>query len=266
MNSNSILWILGVVAVMAFIVVLIIQSSKKKLISTVSKLQDNPSLFSNSDVGRILDTLVVALSNDSKNSSVILDKLKSNPQACVEELTDAFTKLPESAYNTKWLIVYCISQFELPEFIKLLSRIAKSEVPSEKSKNVHLFSTVAEETAIRLTAIEGIKSIAQKKYKEAEIELFDLLRSKYLTLNIASCQSLIEINKENKTKILEILPKEKQFITDIIRKDVKEITFIKNAEQEMALSKTHLQKPQRGESNIQELSRRKSSSKRPKIN
>ncbi len=266
MNSNSILLILGGVAIIAFIVVLIIQSSKKKLISTVSKLQDNPSLFSDSDIGRNLSTLIIALSNDSKNSSVILDKLKSNPQECAEELTHAFTKLREIEYNARWLIVYCASQFELPEFIKLLSQIAKSEIPNEKSENIHLFSTVAEETAIRLTAIEGIKNIGQKSYKEAETELLDLLRVKYLTLNIASCQSLMEINNENKKNILDTLPKEKQFITDIKRKDVREIPFIKNTVQKIALSKTYLPKPQRGKSNITEPSRRISNSKRPKIN
>jgi hypothetical protein len=266
MHSSSVLWILGVVAAIAFLVVLLIQSLKKKLIATVSKSESMPSLFSDSNVGTDLSTLIVALTNNRENSSALLEKLKSNPQDYVAELGDAFTKLGETEYNARWLIVYCASQFESPEFIPLLSRIAKSEIPGEKSKDIHLFSTVAEETAIRFTATEGIKSIAQKNHRQAEAELFDLLRSKYITLNIVACQSLIEINKENKAAILEILPEEKQFIIDILRKDVREIPFIKNSEQTIRLSNTYLSKPKKGESNIQQVSSKRGRSKRPQIN
>jgi preprotein translocase subunit SecG len=267
MHSNSVLWILGVVAVIAFIVVLLIQSFKRKLISTVSKSEGSPSLFSDNSVGRNLSTLIIALSNSKESSGVLLEKLKSNSQECAEEFAEAFSKLSETEYNAKWLLAYGASQFESPEFIPLLNGIAKSEIPGEKSKDIHLFSTVAEETAIRFTAVEGIKSIAQKNHRQAEADLFDLLRSKYITLNIAACQGLIEINKENKAAILEILPREKQFIIDIMRKDVREIPFIKNPEPTIPSSKTYLSKPKKGDSNIQQVSskRGRGRSKPPQI-
>ncbi|MEO6844853.1 MAG: hypothetical protein ABI184_06745 [Ginsengibacter sp.] len=259
------LWILGAAAIIAFIIVLILRSLKKKLIQTVSKSKNGLSLFYNSDVGRNLNILIDALSKDLKNSSEVLKKLQSDPQECVKELTYAFEKLPESEYNARWFMVYCIAQFELPEFIRPLSRIAMSEIPNEMSKTIHLFSTVAEETAIRLTAIDGIRSIVQKGYKEGEIELFDLLKSKYLTLNIATCQSLIAINTENKAKIFEILPKEKQFIIDIRPKEVKDITIIKNIQEDIALNDKYVQKPQEGKSEVRKFSKYISISKPPKI-
>ncbi|HEX7483185.1 MAG TPA: hypothetical protein VF350_06940 [Candidatus Bathyarchaeia archaeon] len=266
MNSNFILWTLGGLSVIAFVVVLIIQNFKQKIIQTVSKLQDDAPLFSDSEVGRNLHSLVTALSNGSENSSVILEKLKNSPQECAKELTIVFTKLHESAYNAKWLLVYCTSQFELPEFIDLLKEIAQSEIPPEKSKNLHLFSTIAEETTIRLRAVEGLKSIARTDNKEAESVLFELLKSNYITLSIASCQGLLEINEDNKTKILTMLPKERQFIIDIKRKDIKEIPFIKNTEQKRTMGKTPTPKPRIGENNIQERSHSVSSSKPPKTN
>ncbi len=266
MNSNSILWTVGIIAVIAFIVTLLIQNFKKKLVPTVSKLQEDVSLFSDSEIGRNLHSLLEALSVGSKDTSVILEKLKTNPQECAKELSHALIVIPENAYNTKWLIVYCISQFELPDFVELLKEIAQSEIPSEKSKSIHHFSTVAEETAIRLRAIEGIKSLAKMGNREAEAVLFELLKSNYLTLSIATCQSLLEINEGYKSRILEMLPKQKQFIIDITRRNASEIPFIKNTERNLLFGKTLVPKPRREENKIQEHSRVINRSKPPKTN
>jgi hypothetical protein len=59
----------------------------------------------------------------------------------------------------------------------LISIIAQeaTPIPPERSKNPHSFSTVAEETILRTTAIEGIKYLAADGSEAAIESLFDFL-------------------------------------------------------------------------------------------
>ncbi|MBV8252290.1 MAG: hypothetical protein JO154_06745 [Chitinophaga sp.] len=231
MSIHFILCTLGTITIIAFIIVLIIQTIKRKLSQTISEIKNDRQLFSNSEIGKALHAYIKAISNDDSNRSNLLENLNKNPAGCLKELTVAFENLTESEYNSKWLLVYCISQFESGEFTKLLSKIALAEIPYEKSTNIDLYSTVREETAIRLRAIEGLRPIAQKGIKEAEEVLFDLLKSKYLTLNISACQSLMRIDPDNENKILKLLPHSKHDIITIRHREVKEVAVIENPEQ-----------------------------------
>src|SRR3954471_737853 len=101
MNSSSILWILGITAIIAFFIVLLIQSFKRKLNKAVSKASPDVSLFSDNEVGRGLQNLIVALDSGLPNTSSLLEELKHSAKDCETELTRAYAKLNESAYNTR---------------------------------------------------------------------------------------------------------------------------------------------------------------------
>jgi hypothetical protein len=268
MDKNVIIWTLGAIAAVAFVIVLIIQNGKRKLRPTVAKTGDEKPLFSESEVGKSLNRFVKALSTDDREAASILEKLKASPEEYSKEFEAVLSNLTEDAYELRWTLVYCLSRFESPQFTGLLGKIAKAGIPAEKSKDLHLFSTFGEETSIRLRAIEGIKDIAKSGNREAETVLYELLESNYLTLNIAAAQALIEISESNKSKILDALPKEKHYILEIERKDVKEVAVIKNPEEYVTNRderNKEIPKPKIGEDNFQDFSTTTGSSKPPQI-
>ena len=260
---NSILWILGGVAAIALIVVVSIQSFKKRFFDKTAETP-HQLLFSDTPVGRNLNDLVRSITNDSPDISARMEQVRSDPREYVHEISNSFDKLPEPAYDAKWLLTYCASQLELPECIELLAKIARSKIPPERSKHIHQFSTVAEETAIRLRAIDGLVNMAKKNNKEAESKLFQVLTSEYISLSIAACQGLLEVDTQSRKKILETLPPDKKHIIDIVRKPVKEIILTKKDQQETSVSSSVVRKPLAGSQPMQIVSEKLSRAKPPK--
>ena len=103
-----------------------------------------------------------------------LTDLKKDSMRSIRDLSEAYQDIPEAGYAARWKIVHTLAAIEGDAALEILRSIAKQPVPSEKLPSAHGLSSAEEERAIRVTAIDGIASLAMNGNAEADSALLRL--------------------------------------------------------------------------------------------
>ena len=126
---------------------------------------------------------------------------------------------PEDDYGTRIGLIQAAAQIQEPAMLPLLTETALAPMPTEKSENPHSFSTVAEETIIKTTAVDGVAALAADGSGEAVDALFEFLATTSFSVRRAAVSGLLAApgGREYRSQIADALPKEQRFLLDLAR-------------------------------------------------
>jgi hypothetical protein len=219
--SAYILFIAAVILILLVIFVLLLRR-RAGTVRTVETTGESSNPIRDTPGGTLLrDYLRVAHSQGEETEvayQASLKQLQNHPAEIVSEIGHAYSATPAKDYSLRWALVYCASKLAHEAALPFLLDVVHAPVPPEESKDIHLFSTVAEETSIRLRAIDGIERLAASGNAEARESLFNFLRLPLFSLRVAASQGLLGLSdgKSYRSRILKILG-EDDFILDIKR-------------------------------------------------
>ncbi|MDE3742513.1 hypothetical protein [Maribacter polysaccharolyticus] len=199
-------------------------------------------LFTRSKAGILLENALHAINgfgdDAEKKFQGSLKELRELPEEVVLELAQAFDdRCQRDAYPVKWGLVYLATELKHSAAYSFLKRLIFTPIPEERSKNPHSFSTVAEETILRTTAVEGLlfflKDRNGKPQKEATEVLMESLALPSISIARAAFQTLVKadlVDDKMKKRVRELLPKDRHFILKIKPTTVEKVEQIKDPE------------------------------------
>jgi hypothetical protein len=159
-----------------------------------------------------------------------LEDLRRQAATVMVEIARETRDCDELDYPTRWALVHLASELRHPAALPFLRNLVETPMPPEESPDPHSFSTVAEETILRTTAIEGIGRLAaERKNAEATETLWEALKQPSLSLRRAAVQSLYTAagrSKRVRDRITMLLPEEQRFLIDLKPVDVGDVPQI----------------------------------------
>ncbi|MBM3527324.1 MAG: hypothetical protein FJX62_04475 [Alphaproteobacteria bacterium] len=139
-------------------------------------------------------------------------------------------------YATRWGLIYAASELVHPAALPFFRSVVLTPIPPEESSEPHSFSTVAEESILRTTAVDGVARLAADGSKEAVDALFDFLHVPSLSVKRAAVQGLMGVRQGEslRGRIEERLCPEDKFLLDIKPIDVRKVTQISDPERDLS--------------------------------
>lgn len=141
-------------------------------------------------------------------------------------------------YSGRWGLVYAASELHHPAALPYLRSVVMTPIPPEESADPHGFSTVAEETIVRTTAVDGVVQLAGQGHAEAIEALFGFLRMPSISIKRAAVQGLLNVRQGESLRgqIEAMLCPEERFLLDIRPLDVRRATQIDDPEADLSES------------------------------
>lgn len=196
--------------------------------------------FGSSDTGRALRHFLSVMyahgENAEENYRKALESLRANPEATVALLAQAESSIRETDYPSRWALIFTASELRHSAALPYLSAVALSRIPAERSSDPHSFSTVAEETILRTTAVEGLGHLASDNNTQAVDALFACLSRPSLSVRRAAVQALLSTpnGQQHRERIAQALPDDQRFLLDLRRIDVREAPQVRSPQQFLA--------------------------------
>jgi hypothetical protein len=137
--------------------------------------------FPDTPVGRALDKHLLILvdvnpgADDRKQRS--LEALRRDPREVSQALLDAYHAADPADHFGRWLISLTLWELESDEGYRGLQEIARSAIPAGLKDNDREGSALANESAIRQNAAEGLAALARAGNAAAERDLLSLALS-----------------------------------------------------------------------------------------
>jgi len=214
------------------------------------KQQDTPSMddslklneshsnpVSDSPAGKLLRNFISTMNAYGEDAQETYDRalevMRKDAEEVVIEIAQAYGHCHKNDYPYRWALVHAAAELRHPVTLSFLVNLVKTPIPPERSKDPHSFSTVAEETILRTTAVEGVEYLLEGKENEkAHDMLFEFLKQPSLSIRRAAVQALMnsDLGKKDRKRIAEMLPKDQRFLLEIERKNVEDVPQIKDPE------------------------------------
>jgi HEAT repeat protein len=139
-------------------------------------------------------------------------------------------------YSTRWGLIYAASELEHPTSLPFFRSVVLTPIPPEESDDPHSFSTVAEETILRTTAVDGVARLAAEGNREAVEALLAFLSVPSFSVKRAAVQGLLAVRQGEslRDRIEERLCPEDRFLLEIRPLDVRRATQIDNPEADLS--------------------------------
>lgn len=169
----------------------------------------------------LLENFLQAINNMGDDSEKLyknaLEQLRGHVKEIIVEIIRQETICEQTNYSRRWGLIFAACELKDNYSLPFLKNIVLAPIPHEQSKDPHSRSTVREETIIRTTAVDGIRSLAELGNKEALKSLFEFLSIPSLSIRRASIQGILANRNDDTTrkKILELLPKDQQFLVSL---------------------------------------------------
>ncbi|ABM05008.1 hypothetical protein Ping_3321 [Psychromonas ingrahamii 37] len=155
-----------------------------------------------------------------------VDKLCRKSKLTSQIIQEEYFDLAEDAYLDRWGLTMLAVELQDQNGLAFFDKILAEEIPEEKSKDPHSFTSVGEEVMIRTTAIEGLERLAANGNDDAIKVLFGNISHEVFSVRRAATQALLAVGGENMLeKLKSELPKRHHDLLKIKRTDVR------NAEQ-----------------------------------
>ena len=119
-------------------------------------------------------------------------RLRADPQRALADIAAAYRNAPERSYPLRWALVYAATKVQAAQALPFLDGVLADAIPPEQSDDIHLFSTVAEETSLRCRAVEGIASLAAT-HPDARNALVKQLRHPSFAVRVTATMALREL-------------------------------------------------------------------------
>lgn len=89
-----------------------------------------------------------------------LERLREASERAQASIERAYTESREDEYSLRWALVYAAGQLQAAAAVPFLDRVAREPQGRERSRDLHHFSTVAEDTSRHCRAVAGLAAIA----------------------------------------------------------------------------------------------------------
>lgn len=227
---------LGVVAVGVFVAIRQSQPGS----DTVGPGDRPQNPFRNNEDAKALRHFLSVMYGHGENAAEIygqaLEPLRSRAEGVVAEIAHVESSLKETDYPSRWALIFAASELRSPAALPYLRSVALSRIPSERSRATHSFSTVAEETILRTTAVEGIGRLALDHDSQAVGALLECLSRPSISIRRAAVQELLAAPDGHnlRDRIAAALPEDQRFLLDLRHIDVHQVPQIRNPEQFLA--------------------------------
>jgi hypothetical protein len=165
-----------------------------------------------------------------------LEGLRSRAPEIMVALVGAYAKASESDYPHRHALVQVASALRHDAALPFLSVVVSSPFPEEQSEDTDSFSTVAEETIIRMSAVDGIAVLASKGNKEAIEALMSFLTIPSFSIRRASVMGLLDAGdgRRLRKRMRALIPEDQHFIFDLKKAYVREAAQIKDPRRHLA--------------------------------
>jgi len=159
-----------------------------------------------------------------------VENLRREPREMMVAIIAAYGRCPAGDYPGRQALVYAAGVMRDAGALPFLASVALTEVPAEASSDPDSFSTVAEETIIRMSAVEGISDHASRGDKEAIKILLRCVESRAFSVRRAAVTGLLatEQRKRLRPRLEALIPKEQHFIFDLKQIHVKDAIQVKD--------------------------------------
>lgn len=245
---TAVLFLAGSLIALAVIIVLLRSRARGGRAHTVTREGNPVDPIRDTEAGNLLRDFVRAAFSQGTTEEAFAAasrRLQENAAAVSEEIAHAYSNAPVQAFRLRWALVYSAARLRHPPLLPFLRQVALSTIPPEDSRDMHHFSTVSQETTIRMRAVAGFETLAASS-NEAREALFECLRLSTFSLRVAAVQALIHLPDGGtyRSRVAANLPEQEQFILDIKRVDARDPErFRMGVQRPRAAARTAVAKP-----------------------
>lgn len=159
-----------------------------------------------------------------------VERLKQFPEETMVALVAAFGRCSAGDYAQRQALVRAAGVIDDPSALPFLASVALSEIPDERSAEPHTFSTVAEETIIRMIAVEGIARLAHDGDEGAAELLMKCVQSQSFSVRRTAVTSLMSTpyGAERRSDIEALVPLDQRFIFELKKVPVTEALQVRD--------------------------------------
>jgi hypothetical protein len=196
--------------------------------------------FRNNEEGKVLRHFLSVMDSHGEDAARVYDQalepLRAKAERVVVEIAHVESFMKETDYPSRWALIFAASELRSPAALPYLRAVALSRIPSERSRDTHSFSTVAEETILRTTAVEGIGRLARDNNAQAVDTLFECLSRPVISIRRAAVQELLSTpdGRNQYDRIAASLPEDQRFLLDLRHIEVHQAPQIRNPRQFLA--------------------------------
>jgi hypothetical protein len=144
-------------------------------------------------VDRLLQPWLAAAFGTDRGGEAELERLRADPNATIDAVRRSYADAAKSDELMRWALVYCAAELATPDGFEFLSSVLDEPVPSERSVDIHHFSSVAEETTIRFQAARGLAVLAAAGHDDAQRRLTAALEHPLYAVRATAAQLLREL-------------------------------------------------------------------------
>ena len=172
--------------------------------------------------------------NDRHDQAV--DSLRRDPEETMVAIVAAYGRCPAGDYAQRQALVRAAGVLGHSESLPFLASVALAEIPPEQAADPHSFSTVAEETIIRMTAVDGIVQRAQDGDEGAAEVLMRCVESPSFSVRRAAVSGLMSTpyGDERRSDIEERVPSDQRFILELKQIPVSEAIQVEDPTRHLA--------------------------------
>lgn len=201
-----------------------------------------------SPTGQLLMNVLAAINaagEDAEESyKRALDALRQKANEAIIEIARLENCCHAGDYPTRWGLIHAAAELRHPAALPFFRSVVLTPIPPERSPDPHS-STVAEETILRTTAVDGTAELARSGDRAAVDALFDFLSLPSFSIKRAAVQGLLGVQQGEslRGRIEERLCPEDRFLLDIRPLDVRRATQIDDPEANLSESGRKADKP-----------------------
>jgi hypothetical protein len=198
-----------------------------------------PDPISNSPAGTALRNFLALMNRAGEDAQAeyeaALEELRQAAEDVIIEIARASNACDDEDYPFRWALVHVAAELRHPAALPFLRNLVLTPIPAERSRDPHSFSTVAEETILRTTAVEGVEYLAVDGNDAALEALFAFLGQPPLSIRRASVQAILATKggQDLRKRVAALLPEDQHFLLDIKRVDVREVPQIDDPEKHL---------------------------------
>jgi hypothetical protein len=194
------------------------------------KVKPHPFIFSRDPKNPLNEHIVETINrmggvgeDAEKRYQSCLNVLFRNAREVVAIVEQELKDQPVDSYLDRWSLVHLLAELKQPSSLGALDSILSSQIPAERSKDPHSFTSVGEEVVIRTTAVDAITRIAADGAKEAQELLLKHVRHENFSIKRAAVQGYLQVAGEGGRETLQkALPERDHHILDIKVIDVRQ--------------------------------------------
>jgi hypothetical protein len=165
-----------------------------------------------------------------------LKEIQAQADVVMVEIARTENDCDRRDYPLRWALTHAASELRSSATLPFLRNLVLRPIPPEESSDPHSFSSVAEETILRTTAVEGVGQLALRDNRAALEALFEFLRVDSLSVRRAAVRSLLSTprGRRLRQRIMSLLPEDQRFLLELQPMDAGDVPQIKRPQRHLS--------------------------------